>query len=327
MKNFLLRFIFLFISATLFGQTNTMPQYRSIAIDGYAARVNELVITDGEVNEALAPIRAELYRTYQGAALKEELDKAFVKIRDELVERALIMEAFNARGIQIPDQYADDAVKRHISDRFKGDEALFEQWLTWRKMTRAEFRDIMHEQMAVEMMMGEEVYRRARVTPEQVRNAYEADKENYSIPEQVKYSVIVLNKGATPEDQVVKHDEAKSIRARLVEGADFNETARAVSEGSRAAEGGAFAWMQPQDVRPELQETLKTLLAGEISEIIATDTELYLVKVEARRQAGYKSFDEVRQSIKADLNAKERERLKARWISRLKENNYVVIYD
>ena len=44
--------------------------------------------------------------------------------------------------------------------------------------------------------------------------------------------------------------------------------------------------MQPQNVRPELQETLKTLPAGEISEIIATDTELYLVKVEARRLAG-----------------------------------------
>ena len=181
--------------------------------------------------------------------------------------------------------------------------------------------------MTVGMMMNEEVYSRARVTPEQVREAYEADKETYFIPEKVKYSVIVLNKGATPEDQAVKQTEAESIRKQLVEGADFGETAKAVSEGSRAAEGGAFPWMQPKDVRPELQETLKTLPAGEISEIIANDTELYLVKVEARRQAGHKTFDEVRQSIKASLNAKERDRLKARWIARLKEKNHVVIYE
>ena len=77
------------------------------------------------------------------------------------------------------------------------------------------------------------------LTPEQVREAYEADKESYFIPEKVKYSVIVLNKGATPEDQAVKQAEAESIRKRLVEGADFAETAKAVSEGSRAAEGGA----------------------------------------------------------------------------------------
>jgi peptidyl-prolyl cis-trans isomerase SurA len=160
-----------------------------------------------------------------------------------------------------------------------------------------------------------------------VRQAYENDKARHFIPEKVKYSVIVLNKGATPDDQAVKLEEAQSIRKRLLEGADFGETAKAVSEGSRAAEGGEFPWMQPKDVRLELQETLQTLPAGEISEIIVTDAELYIVKVDARRKAGYKSFDEVRKSIKEELEARERDRLKSRWIARLKENNYVVLYE
>ncbi len=319
---------FLFAATTLFGQTNNVPiKNRSIEIDGYAATVNDRVITQGEVREAMAPILPELYRTYQGAKLEEELEKAFVNTRNELVERALIMAAYKARGGQIPDQYVNDEIKRVITERFKGDDALFEQVLAGQKKTRAEYMDTTREQMAVGMMMNEEVYRRARVTPEQVREAYEADKESYFIPEKVKYSVIVLNKGATPEDQAVKQTEAESIRKQLVEGADFGETAKEVSEGSRAAEGGVFPWMQPKDVRPELQKTLNTLPAGEISEIIAADTELYLVKVEARRQAGHKTFDEVRKSIKAALNAKERERLRVRWIGRLKENNYVVIYE
>jgi len=303
------------------------PQNRSIEIDGYAAKVNDRVITRGEVMEALAPVLPELYRAHQGAQLEEELEKAFVKTRNELVERTLIMEAFKERGGQIPDQYVNDEIKRVIAERFKGDDALFEQLLAGQKKTRAEYMETVRKQMIVGMMMNEEVYRRARVTPEQVRTEYEAGKENHLIPEKVKYSVIVLNKGATPEDLAVKRAEAESIRQRLLEGADFGETATGVSEGSRAVEGGAFPWMQPKDVRSELQETLKTLPAGEISEIIATDTELYLVKVEARRQAGYKTFDEVRQSIKAALNAKERDRLKARWIARLRESNYVVIYD
>jgi len=327
MKKHLPLFIFLFVATALFGQTNAPSQNKLIEIDGYAAKVNDRVITRGEVMEVLASVLPEIYRIHQGAKLEEELEKAFVKARNELVERALIMEAFSARGGQIPDQYVNDEIKSVIAERFKGDKALFEQVLVGQKKTRAEYMDTIREQMAVGMMMNEEVYRRARVTPEQVREEYEANKERYGIPEKVKYSVIVLNKGATPEDQAVKQTEAESIRKQLIEGADFAETAKAVSEGSRAAEGGAFPWMQPKDVRPELQEILKTLPAGEISEIIATDTELYLVKVEARRQAGHKTFDEVRQSIKTALNAKERERLRTRWIDRLKENNYVVIYE
>jgi parvulin-like peptidyl-prolyl isomerase len=327
MNKLLSLIILLGLGTTVFGQTGSLPQQRSIEIDGYAAKVNDRVITRGEVEEALAPLLPELYRNYQGAALKQEWDKAFVMVRDQMVERALIMEAYKAQGGQIPDQYVNDEIRRVISERYKGDKAAFEQMLASKKKTRAEFMEIIREQIVVSYLTNEEVNRRARVTPEQVREAYEANKDDYAIPEQVKYSVIVLNKGVTPEDQTVKYEEATSIRARLVGGADFGETAKAVSEGSRAAEGGAFPWMQPKEVRPELQETLEILPAGEISEIITTDAELYLVKVEARRQAGHKSFDEVRQPIKNELNAKERERLKARWIARLKENNYVVLYD
>lgn len=317
----------LLAAATVFGQLKPVAENKSIEIDGYAAKVNDRVITHGEVREALAQKLPELYRTYQGARLDEELEKAFVKTRNELVERALIMEAFKERGGQIPDQYVNDEIKRMINDRYKGDEALFEQILAGQKKTRAEFMDFIREKMAVGMLTSEEVFRRARVTPEQVRLEYEASKERYFIPEKVKFSVIVLNKGATPEDQGVKRKEAESIRKRILGGEDFNDVAKEVSEGSRAAEGGAFPWMQPKDARPELRETLKTLPAGETSEIIETDTELYLVKVEARRQAGHKTFDEVRQSIKAALMAKEQARLKARWIARLKETNYVVIYE
>jgi parvulin-like peptidyl-prolyl isomerase len=327
MKKMFPLLVFLLISTSIFSQTNALPKNRSIEIDGYAARVNDRVITRGEVREALAPVLPELYRAYQGAQLEKELEKAFVKARDELVERALIMEAFSARGGAIPDQYVNDEIKRVIRDRFKGDNALFEQVLSEQKKTREEYMDTIREQMAVGMMFSEEVSRRARVTPERVKSAYEANKESYFIPEKVEHSVILLNKGTTPEDQAVKGQEALSIRQRLTEGADFSEVAKEVSEGSRAAEGGKFPWMQPKDVRPELQEILTTLPAGEISEIIETDTELYIVKVHARRQSGYKSFDEVRLDIKTALNAQERDRLKARWIARLRENSYIVIYE
>ncbi len=318
----------LLLAATpLYAQMNVAPQSRSIEIDGYAARVNDRVITHGEVRESLAPVLPELYRTYQGAQLEAELEKAFTRAREQLIEQALIMAAFSERGGAIPDQYVNDEIKRVISERFKGDEALFEQVLSEQKKTRAEYMDTIREKMAVGMMTNEEVGRRARVTPEQVRLAYDANAERYAIPEKVKYSVIVLNRGVTPEDRTVKMNEAKQLRQQLIEGADFGELATANSEGSRAAEGGAFPWMQPKDARTELRDTLKNLPAGELSDIVETEEGLYLVKVEARRLPGHKSFNEVRLSIKNTLNAQERARLKTRWIERLKKNNYVVIYE
>lgn len=329
--NFALKIMILLAAPALtFGQTNLVQQQplpTSIEIDGYAAKVNDRVITRGEVREALAPLLPELYRNFKGDQLEAELEKAFKRARNELVERTLISEAFKAKGGGIPDQYVNDEIKRVIGERFKGDKALFEQVLTEQKKTREEYMTMIREQMAVGMMISEEVSRRARITPEQVRVEYENNKHLYFIPAKVKYSVIVLNKGTTPEDQAVKLNETQTIRQRLIEGADFGETAKETSEGSRAADGGAFPWMQPKDVRPELKQTLQTLPAGEISKIIEADEQLYLVKIDARRQAGYKTFDEVRNDIKNVLTAKERDRLKKRWIKRLEENNYIVIYD
>ena len=327
MRKSLSLIVFLAVSSSVFGQANAVPKTKSYPIDGYAARVNDRVITQGDIREAMAPVLQELRRTYQGATLEEEAKKAYKKALDELIERALIMEAFDARGGQIPDQYVNDEIKRMVNDRFKGDEALFEQLLSEQKKTRIEYMATLREQMAVGMMIGEEVTRRARVTPAQVKAEYETHKERFFIPEKVEYSVILLNKGTTAEDQAVKRQEAESILQRLAEGADFGTVAKELSEGSRAADGGKFPWMQPKDVRPELREMLKTLPAGEVSGIIEANTELYIVKVHARRQSGYKDFDEVRQAIKTALNAKERDRLKKRWIDRLKESNYVKIYD
>jgi peptidyl-prolyl cis-trans isomerase SurA len=322
-----LTFAVLLCSAAALAQTNALPPTESIMIDGYAAKVNDRVITRGEVHEAMAPLMPELYRLYQGDELDAELEKAFNQSRDELIERTLILEAFQSKGGEIPDQYVNDEIKRVINDRFKGDEALFEQVLADQKKTRTEYQQMIREQMIVGMMINEEVSQRARITPEQIRSEYDLHKENYFIPEKVKYSVIVVNKGETPEDQTVKMEEARRIRQKLMEGADFAETAKETSEGSRAADGGSFPWMQPKDVREELRDTLISLPAGEISEIIDTELQLYIVKVEGRRQMGYTPFEEVRDQIKNALTARERARLRNRWIERLKKQNYVRTYE
>lgn len=327
MKKTHLLLISLAVASCSFGQTNSLPQKMTIEIDGYAAKVNNRVITRGEVRMAMMSQLEQLAQTFQGAQLDLEQQKLFIKTRDELIERALIMEAFKEKGGEIPDQYIDDEIKRVIADRFKGDKAMFEQVLTEQKKTRQEYKDTLREQMAVGMMFNEEISRRARVTPEQIKNAYENNKEQYYIPEKVEYSVLVLNKGETPEDQAVKREEILSVQKQLKDGADFGTLATEVSEGSRAADGGKFPWMQPKDARPELQETLQSLPAGELSGIIETDSEFYILKIHARRQSGWESFNEVQQTIKISLESKERDRLKKRWISRLKSTIYNVTYD
>jgi hypothetical protein len=43
--------------------------------------------------------------------------------------------------------------------------------------------------------------------------------------------------------------------------------------------------------------------------------------------AHYQSFEKVRDGIKKTLEEKEQARLKKRWLKRLKQKNYVIIFD
>jgi len=302
------------------------PKQINIFLDGYVAQVEDIIITKSDVRELTLPRMAAIYRQYQGADLDRELKKLHAEARDKLIERALVQKAFGESGGQIPDQYVEDEIKRIIRESFDDDAAKFEQILSEQKKTREEYKKVLRQQIIYGAMYNEEVIRRARITPRQVRDEYEKRKTDYQIPEQVKFSVILLNKGATEEDQAVKLKEAQDVRQRLLDGADFAETAKKVSEGSRAADGGAFPWMAPKDVRPELVETLQKLPAGEISDIVETDQELYVIRLDARQKASIKSFEDVRKDITSDLRTAERKRLRLRWMERLKDKYYVNIY-
>ncbi|MCF7848729.1 MAG: peptidylprolyl isomerase [Kiritimatiellales bacterium] len=302
------------------------PEQVNFFIDGYVAQVEDIIITDSDVRELMIPMLPAVYQKFQGAELEREIQKLHQEARDDLIERALVQKAFAESGGQMPDQYVEDEIKRVIRERFNNDAAKFEQTLSDQKKTRQEYKDVLKQQIIYGVMYNEEVTRRARITPQQVRDEYDRRQMDYQIPEQVKFSVILLNKGTTAEDKAVKLKEAQDIRQRLLEGADFAETAKKVSEGSRAADGGAFPWMAPKDVRPELVETLNNLPAGEISDIVETEMELYIVRLDARQQASIKPFEDVRKEITSELLTAEKKRLRSRWMERLKEKYYVNIY-
>lgn len=314
------------LPAALLATASPKTEAQAINIDGYAARVNDRIVTKGEIWETLLPMLADLQRSYQGEILEQKIEEFYYKARTTFIEHALILEEFAARGGQIPAHYVEAEIDRAVKTQYYGDKALFEQALADRKTTRQEFKKQIREQIIVSLMLQEEISRRVRVSPAQVLAAYQTNLEDYTIPAKVEHSVILINKGATEDEQAVKRAEAERIRQRLIAGEDFAELARALSEGGRANEGGRFPWMQPKDAQPALQPILETLPAGTLSELIESDSAFYLVKIHARQQASVQPFETVRAAIEKNLSEQEFERLKSRWIEQLKRKHFVAVY-
>ena len=174
--------IFLSIPMLHYGQTSQTAN-QSIPIDGYAAKVNETIITRSDVRSAMSPILSQLYRRYQGDELEQQLEQAYLKAREQLIDQALIVAAFEARGGQIPDYYVESEIDRIIRDRFNGERARFEETLAAEQITYDDYLEKTRRNISASMLIREEVNQRARISPETIRITYESNRYDYLIPE------------------------------------------------------------------------------------------------------------------------------------------------
>ncbi len=299
---------------------------RGLRVDGYAAMVNQRVITLGDVLGYVQPLQMKLAERYEGDELEKRVADAMSDQLDALIERALILEEFTLKGGAIPDRLVDDRINAMISDRFKNSRTAFFEALSQERLTLDEWRDETREQLIVSIMRRQEVGDRVIVSPRAVRETYEARLDTYRVPEQVKLQMIVLHRGATAEDEKVKREEAEQVRAKLLGGEDFGEVARASSEGNKAAEGGDQGWLDPMSLRAELTNVVSQLEPGRVSEVVEAGDELYLLKVEARKNASILPFGEARKGIEKELRMAEEDRLYKAWMERLRRKFYVKVY-
>ena len=307
------------LSLPVMAMAGTMP------VDGYAALVNDRVITVGEILAIVQPIRAQLAETYDGKELEKKMEEAYQEGMDALIERALVLEEFTAMGGNIPDRAVDDQINVMINERFQNDRTKFLEALSEDRMTLDDWREETRNRLIVNLMRRREIADRVMIAPRAVRDVYESRAAQYQVPEQIQLSMIVLHKGASPDDQAVKKKEAVQIREKLLAGGNFAELAKVSSEGYKAADGGDQGWMDPGTLRKELAAAVAALEPGRISEVIETDDDFYILKVEAKKNASVIPFDDVRNQIEEELHKAEELKMYKAWIERLKRKFYVNI--
>lgn len=299
---------------------------RSVAVDGYAAMVNQRVILRSEVFAMVYPLQQKLKLEHSGAELEKKLEEAYTNVLESLIERALIVEEFTRQGRLLPDRAIDSQVNSLISERFNNNRMAFLDALAEERLTLAEWREQAKDGLIVTILRRTEILDRVAVAPREMRDYYEKNLAAYRTPEEVQLRLIVLHPGATAEERAAKIEEARRIRERLMNGEDFAAAAKTASEGPKAAQGGDMGWMETAQLRAELAAGIEGIEAGRLSEVIETPDEIYIAKVEGRKQASVTPFESVRPEIEILLRKQEMDRLYKSWISRLKNRFYVKVF-
>jgi len=297
-------------------------------VDGIAAVVNSNVITYGQVRELLMFRQRSLNETYQGEELKAKMKESQDAALKDLVDRQLIIDSFKEQSFSIPDYVVEDRIQNIIREEFGGDRTAFVRTLKAQGFTLSRFREVERDKIIVQAMRQRAVRSDFVISPDKVEAYYRRNIAEYSTPEEIRLSMIVLRveEDGSGDPAAAKRSMAEEIRGKLAEGADFPGIAQMYSEDSTAEAGGDWGWIDRKTLNEELNRVAFSLQPGQLSRVVQLGDSLYIMRVEARKAAVTKPLAELREEISKKLFEEERIRLQEQWVKTLREKAYVKVY-
>ncbi|OGV66224.1 MAG: hypothetical protein A2283_06795 [Lentisphaerae bacterium RIFOXYA12_FULL_48_11] len=288
-----------------------------VVADGVAAQVNNNFITISDVMLMVQPAQRQLAAKYSGVELKSQMQVVFSNALNSLIERKLILDAYEKQENKFPDAYLDSRVEEITQDMFSGDKADLMTALAKEKLNYEEWRKDMRDHVIASTMRKMHVEQNIAVSAKAVKKAYDENIDRYRANSKLRLRMIVLTMDASAPQK------AQEIRQKIIAGADFSETAKEVSEGRNAKEGGDWGLIQPSKLRPELAETVLKLKPGEISQVVSIEDQCYIMKVEEKKD----SYSDLHSQIESEIRKVEADKLHAVWIERLRKDAYVKVFD
>jgi peptidyl-prolyl cis-trans isomerase D len=144
------------------------------------------------------------------------------------------------------------------------------------------------------------------VTEEQLRAAYEAERERYELAEQRHARHILIEVAEGQEDAA--RGVAESVLARLRGGEDFAAVAAEVSaDAGTKAQGGDLGWIARGMLVGPFEDALFAMQPGELSEPVRSEFGFHIIRLEEVRAGEVQPFEAVREELASETKTREAE--------------------
>ncbi len=246
--------------------------------DGVAAVVNDTVISQYDLRQRVA-----LFLATTGAKpTKENIDRIHDQVLKQLeTERLELLEA-QKNNITVSGSEVDKAIDNITSDNSMTLDQL-KGMLAQSGVNIATLRSQIATQIAwsktVQGMYGD----RINITPADVdaelkHEAATADRPHYQVAE-------IFQSVDNPEQDSKILKDMQELREQIQEGAPFQAVARQFSQNPTAAQGGDLGWMADGQLPKPLNDALRAMKPGTVSDPIRGAGGYYILFLRGRQEA------------------------------------------
>ncbi len=276
----MMKYIYLIILAII---AMARPVSAAIPLDRIVAVVNDDVVLESELQDALRTARGQIQQSGREAPPRDELER---QVLERLVTNKLQLQVAEDNGIRVD----DEALNRAINDiASKNNLSLseFRRILEQDGYNYENFRQKIRHEMIIARLRKRQVENRINVTDVEIDNYLDTQKLQGGGTREYKLSHILIS---VPDDAgEAEREQRRAIAEQIVEeaeaGREFTALASEFSDGQQAEEGGDLGWRKFDEIPSLFSDEVRDMESGDVSPIIENDSGFHVFELTDTRSA------------------------------------------
>jgi len=246
-------------------------------LDRIVAVVEDDVILDRELTFETQSIVQKL------EANKVMIPPAFI-LRKQVLERLVVAKLQRQLAERSGIRVSDEMLRSSVADIAKRNGLSVDEFrveLKSQGIVFQSFEENIRNEIIVNQLRAREVGSRIKVTDREVSHYLETQGEVSK--EQVQYHLghilIAIPEAASSAVIIKAKGKAEKVIADLTKGADFKQTAVAVSDGGNALKGGDLGWRGTGEIPTLFVDAVIKMDQGDIAELIRSPSGFHIIKM------------------------------------------------
>jgi len=302
---------------------------RTFVIDRVVAIVNDAIVLDSELTVQLLPYEEDVDNIEDAKERARRKDKLRAQVLDEMINEELIVEAAKEANLEEISSKEIDEVIRETRSEHKLDEAQFQQALSAQGYTLAQYRNNMRRQLtrlrAVKMLVAPKV----NVSDDELRARYDQMVRRSEEVSSVRLShiLIALPDRPTEAEVATARAAAATVISRVKAGETFGAVAAELSDDENTkASGGELGWIERNTLDPQWESVVFGMAPGDAPRgPINGPKGLEVFYVTEVKRNAMKTFDQLKDQLRGELQQREMQKETTRWIEELRKKAYLDI--
>lgn len=270
------------VACTVGGLLAAPTAHADEVLEYVVAVVEDDVVLASEVKTGMQQITAQMRAQRTAIPPQAALKK---QVLEQLIMTKLQMQKAKKSGVKVNKDMVNRAVA-NIAQRNNMSLRDFVGALKRQGIDYSAYRDTIKEQITIQRLKARDVDRRVLVTEKDINDALGTSGARNGEDDEFKarHILIAMPKGATAEKIAETETKATDVMKKLIDGADFAQTAVAFSNGQRALYGGELGWRKGSKLPTIFLNQLVTMQPGETSSLIRSPAGFHILKLEDRRE-------------------------------------------